>query len=124
MALHMARPSHRLLFFFASRRPNQLGLATEELNRRWYEANTGQVITDVQRHIRQFGDPLDGGAESSSIPPEAVMCCARILSPSSYLSFAQTQYAIHGQREKETLNEQCDDPLPPDTASHFHWHKG
>jgi len=27
----------------------QLGMATEELNRRWYEANTGQVITDVQR---------------------------------------------------------------------------
>ena len=32
----------------------QLGLATEELNRRWCEANpnTGQVITDVQRQVR------------------------------------------------------------------------
>jgi predicted phage-related endonuclease len=30
----------------------QLGLATEELNRRWYEAHTGQVIVDVQRRIR------------------------------------------------------------------------
>ena len=30
----------------------QLGLATEELNRRWYEANSGQVITDVQRQVR------------------------------------------------------------------------
>ena len=30
----------------------QLGLATEELNRRWYQANTGQVLTDVQRQIR------------------------------------------------------------------------
>jgi len=29
----------------------QLGLATEDLNRRWYEANTGQVITDVQRQV-------------------------------------------------------------------------
>ena len=28
----------------------QLGVVTEELNRRWYEANTGQVITDVQTH--------------------------------------------------------------------------
>ena len=27
----------------------QLGLATEELNRRWYETNSGHVITDVQR---------------------------------------------------------------------------
>jgi predicted phage-related endonuclease len=30
----------------------QLGRATEELNRRWYEANTGQTITDVQRWVR------------------------------------------------------------------------
>jgi predicted phage-related endonuclease len=30
----------------------QLGLATEELNRRWYESNTGQVITDIQKHVR------------------------------------------------------------------------
>jgi predicted phage-related endonuclease len=27
----------------------QLGLATEDLNRRWYEANTGQTITDIQK---------------------------------------------------------------------------
>jgi hypothetical protein len=30
----------------------QLGLATEDLNRRWYEANTGQVITDIQKQVR------------------------------------------------------------------------
>jgi predicted phage-related endonuclease len=30
----------------------QLGVVTEDLNRHWYEANTGQVITDVQRQIR------------------------------------------------------------------------
>jgi predicted phage-related endonuclease len=30
----------------------QLGLVTEELNRRRYEANTGQVIADVQRQVR------------------------------------------------------------------------
>jgi predicted phage-related endonuclease len=29
----------------------QVGLATEELNRRWCEANTGRVISDVQRRI-------------------------------------------------------------------------
>ena len=26
----------------------QLGAVTEDLNRRWYEANTGQILTDVQ----------------------------------------------------------------------------
>jgi predicted phage-related endonuclease len=30
----------------------QLGLATEPLNRRWYEKTTGQVIKDVQSWIR------------------------------------------------------------------------
>ena len=48
----------------------QLGLATKGLNRRWYEANTGQVITDVQRKIRHpvlrwMGATLDGRIEGS-----------------------------------------------------------
>jgi predicted phage-related endonuclease len=30
----------------------QLGVATEDLNRHWYEINTGEVITDVQKHVR------------------------------------------------------------------------
>jgi predicted phage-related endonuclease len=30
----------------------QLGVVTEDLNRRWYEANTGRVVSDVQRRIR------------------------------------------------------------------------
>src|ERR1700733_14944660 len=46
----------------------QLGNATEELNRRWYERHTGQVITDVQRRVfhpvkRWMGGPLDGQVE-------------------------------------------------------------
>jgi predicted phage-related endonuclease len=48
----------------------QLGAVTEELNRRWYEANTGQVVTDVQQHVRHPALPwmaatLDGRVESS-----------------------------------------------------------
>src|ERR1700722_11774560 len=48
----------------------QLGVATEDLNRRWYEANTGQVITDVQlavRHptIRWMAATLDGLVQGS-----------------------------------------------------------
>ena len=30
----------------------QLGIVTEALNRHWYEANTGQVVTDIQKRIR------------------------------------------------------------------------
>ena len=48
----------------------QLGVATEELNRRWYEANSGQVITDVQKHVRHpalrwMAATLDGRVASS-----------------------------------------------------------
>jgi predicted phage-related endonuclease len=54
----------------------QLGAATEDLNRRWYEANTGQVITDVQKHIRHPGlrwmaATLDGRLEASGAVFEA-----------------------------------------------------
>jgi predicted phage-related endonuclease len=48
----------------------QLGLAAEDLNRRWYEANSGQVITDIQRRIqhptlRWMAATLDGRVEGS-----------------------------------------------------------
>src|SRR5262249_9160371 len=48
----------------------QLGLATEELNRRWYEANTGQVLKDIQRQIRHpalkwMAATLDGRVETT-----------------------------------------------------------
>ena len=39
----------------------QLGLATEKLNRRWYQANTGRVITDVQKWRPPPDTALDGG---------------------------------------------------------------
>src|SRR3954453_23123694 len=43
----------------------QLGSVTEDLNRRWYQRNTGHAITDVQRHlqhpvIRWMAATLDG----------------------------------------------------------------
>jgi predicted phage-related endonuclease len=54
----------------------QLGLATEDLNRRWYEANTGQLITDVQRKIRHpvlrwMRATLDGRVQGSDAVFEA-----------------------------------------------------
>jgi predicted phage-related endonuclease len=54
----------------------QLGLATEVLNRRWYEANTGQVITDVQRQVRHpalrwMAATLDGRVDATGAVFEA-----------------------------------------------------
>jgi predicted phage-related endonuclease len=46
----------------------QLGIATEELNRTWYERNTGKRVTDVQRRAKHSAIPwmaatLDGIVE-------------------------------------------------------------
>ena len=54
----------------------QLGAATEEFNRHWYEANTGQIITDVQKHVRHpvlgwLGATLDGRVQASEAVFEA-----------------------------------------------------
>ena len=48
----------------------QLGVATEDLNRRWYELNTGQTIKDRQRHvthplIRWMAATVDGIVEGT-----------------------------------------------------------
>jgi predicted phage-related endonuclease len=54
----------------------QLGVVTEDLNRRWYEARTGQVLTDVQRQIRHpvlrwMAATLDGRVQGSEAVFEA-----------------------------------------------------
>ena len=54
----------------------QLGSATEELNRSWYERNTGRHVTDVQRHVKHSAIPwmaatLDGIVEGGEAVFEA-----------------------------------------------------
>jgi predicted phage-related endonuclease len=54
----------------------QLGRATEELNRRWYERKTGHVVTAVQRQVfhpvkRWMAATLDGMVEGSGAVFEA-----------------------------------------------------
>ena len=54
----------------------QLGVVTEDLNRRWYEANTGQILIDVQRRIRHpilrwMAATLDGRVQGSEAVFEA-----------------------------------------------------
>jgi predicted phage-related endonuclease len=54
----------------------QLGTVTEELNRRWYEKNTGQVVTEVQRQVfhpihRWMAATLDGHVEATGAVFEA-----------------------------------------------------
>jgi predicted phage-related endonuclease len=54
----------------------QLGLATEDLNRSWYQTNSGQVLTDIQRRIRHpvlrwMAATLDGRVEATRAVFEA-----------------------------------------------------
>ena len=54
----------------------QLGLVTEPLNRIWYERNTGQVLTEVQRRVqhpvvRWMAATLDGMVEATGAVFEA-----------------------------------------------------
>ena len=54
----------------------QLGNATEDLNRRWFEANTGLTVKDVQRRVRHpvnrwMGATLDGVVGASGAVYEA-----------------------------------------------------
>src|ERR1700745_4277120 len=54
----------------------QLGTVTEQLNRQWYEKNTGQVVTDAQRQVfhaihRWMAATLDGRVEATGAVFEA-----------------------------------------------------
>ncbi len=54
----------------------QLGVVTEDLNRHWFERNTGQVLKDIQRRIRHpvirwMAATLDGIVEGSGAVFEA-----------------------------------------------------
>lgn len=54
----------------------QLGSVTEGLNRHWFERNTGQIVTDVQRQVRHpvnrwMAATLDGRVKSSGAVFEA-----------------------------------------------------
>jgi hypothetical protein len=58
----------------------QLGRVTEELNRRWYQVNTGQVITDMRRYFRfrfvlkRTPNPPPSSS-MNSIPAASIACC-------------------------------------------------
>jgi predicted phage-related endonuclease len=54
----------------------QLGVVTEDLNRRWYEANTGQVVADIQKRffhpaVQWMAATVDGRIEGSDTVFEA-----------------------------------------------------
>jgi hypothetical protein len=71
----------------------QLGVATEPLNRRWYEKKTGQVIKDVQSWAT-----LDGTVEGSGAVFEAKFRRRRSSATRGFISFFWTFAASESGR--------------------------
>jgi YqaJ-like viral recombinase domain len=72
----------------------QLGVATEDLNRRWYEANTGQVSADIQKRfyhpaLQWMAATVDGRIEGTDAVFEAKFMLPWVVSP-------QGQRRVHG----------------------------
>ena len=85
----------------------QLGRATEDLNRSWYERNTGRQVRDVQRQVRHSAIPwmaatLDGIVEGTEAVFEA-----KFMLP---WSFSEEAAAIQGEllpARRQDLSRGC-----------------
>ncbi len=83
----------------------QLGVATEALNRTWYERNTGRSVTDVQRWVqhpvnRWMAATLDGMVED----PDAVFE-AKFMLPWSFSEEAAAEKQ-HGPAAAQHVGDQ------------------
>ena len=62
----------------------QLGCATEELNRSWYERNTGRRVTDVQRRLRHSAIPWMAATLDGIVKGTAAVFEAKFMLPWSF----------------------------------------
>ena len=86
----------------------QLGLATEALNRHWYERNTGKAVTAVQRRvqhpvIRFLAATLDGMVEGTGAVFES-----KFMLPWSFSEEAAAQ-KVHGATPAQHVGDQRPD---------------
>ena len=89
----------------------QLGVVTEDLNRRWYEANTGQVVTDIQERVfhpalKWMAATLDGRVAGSDAVFEA-----KFMLPWSFSEEgAAIKYMPQLQHNMWVVAASCSDP--------------
>jgi len=62
----------------------QLGVVTEPLNRLWYERNTGQAVSDVQRRIRHSVNRWMGATLDGMVAAEGAVFEAKFMLPWSF----------------------------------------
>jgi predicted phage-related endonuclease len=99
----------------------QLGVVTETLNRHWYERNTGQAVTAVQRRvqhpvIRFLAATLDGMIEDTGAVFES-----KFMLPWSFSEEAAAQKYI-AQVQQQHVGHQRQGGGPVD--HHWRWQVG
>jgi predicted phage-related endonuclease len=72
----------------------QLGVATEPLNRQWFERNTGHLVTDVQRHIRHPVNRWMGATLDGMVAAEGAVFEAKFMLPWSFSEEAAAERHI------------------------------
>jgi predicted phage-related endonuclease len=97
----------------------QLGTATEDLNRTWYERNTGRRVTDVQRRVKHSAIPwmmatLDGVVEATGAVFEA-----KFMLPWSFSEEAAAEKYIAQVQHNMWVTHLI--PSPIDQNSCAHW---
>src|SRR3954470_22740766 len=69
----------------------QLGSATEELNRLWYERNSGNAITQVQRQVRHPVNRWMGATLDGMVEPKRAVFEAKFMLPWSFSEVAAAE---------------------------------
>jgi predicted phage-related endonuclease len=69
----------------------QLGLATEDLNRRWYEANSSHHVTHIQRHLAHRTIPWMAATLDGLIKETSAVFEAKFMLPWSFSEHAAAE---------------------------------
>jgi predicted phage-related endonuclease len=59
----------------------QLGMVTEDLNRRWYERNTGHVVRDLQKRVRHAANKWMAATLDGRVDPGGAVFEAKFMLP-------------------------------------------
>jgi predicted phage-related endonuclease len=73
----------------------QLGAATEELNRSWYERNTGRHVTDIQRRVRHSAIPWMAATLDGIVDGTGAVFEAKFMLPWSFSEEAAAENTWH-----------------------------
>ena len=86
----------------------QLGKATEDLNRTWYERNTGRTVEDVQRLVRHSAIPWMAATLDGIVAGTGAVFEAKFMLPWSFSEEARRRKA-HGPAPAQYVGHPFED---------------